>query len=299
MVLPKLTVAILKRYATDKSFSRAQSYFRSGAVTAVTLRQQTLSAAVEGNEVDPYQITVTFDGGGVTEARCSCPYSFEGWCKHIVATLLVCVHQPETIEQRPSLSQLLEQLNLSQAKDLIQSLVTESPALLESVDFYVNTLVQSDGAPTQKALPKRKTSVDPAPYQRRVREILREAVRGWEYGQDDDSISYDLADLMQEAIAFAEQGDGHSALILLKGITEGCMQSWNIVDDFIGMDPSEFNIDFDSAWTEALLSTDLSEAETLAWQTEIEVWQNSLGSFAMALESAASRLGLSALTASL
>ena len=284
MSLPKITIANLKRSATDKSFARGGSYFRSGAVTGLTLRQQTLHAEVEGNEARPYRVTVTFDGGGVTEACCSCAYSFEGWCKHIVATLLVCVHQPETIEKRPSLSQLLEPLSLSQAKDLIQSLVTEAPALLESVDFYVSTLTQADGSPAQKTSLKRKTNVDPAPYQRRVREIFREAVRGWEYGQDDDSIAYDLADLMQEALAFAEQGDGPNALLLLKGITEGCVQYWHIVDDFIGMSPIDFDIDFDSAWTEALLSTDLTEDEVLVWQEEIETWQDSLGSFAMALE---------------
>ncbi|MDJ0703380.1 MAG: SWIM zinc finger family protein [Leptolyngbyaceae cyanobacterium MO_188.B28] len=284
MSLPKITVANLKRSATDQSFARGESYFRSGAVTGLTLRQQTLHAEVEGNEARPYRVTVTFDAGGVTEARCSCPYSFEGWCKHIVATLLVCVHQPETIEARPSLSQLLEPLSLSQAKGLIQSLVTEAPALLESVDFYVSTLTQVGGSSAQKTSLKRKTNVDPAPYQRRVREIFREAVRGWEYGQDDDSIAYDMAGLMQDALAFAEQGDGPNALVLLKGITEACVQHWDIVDDFIGMSPIDFDIDFDSAWTEALLSTDLTEDEVLAWQEDIEAWQDSLGSFAMALE---------------
>ena len=291
MPLPKITVAKLKRSATDQSFSRGESYFRSGAVMGVTLRQQTLYAEVEGNEVRPYRVTVTFDQGGVTEALCSCPYSFEGWCKHIVATLLECVHQPEAVEERPSLSQLLGQLTLSQAKELIQLLVTEDPALLESVDFYASKLTQRDGEPAQGTPPKqngkqnsRKTSVDPAPYERRVREILRGAVRGWEYGDDDDSIAFDMDALMEEALAFARQGDGHSALVLLQGITESCAQYWDIVDDFIGMSPEEFDIDFDSAWTEALLSTDLTEDEGLGWQEEIEAWQDSLGSFDMALE---------------
>jgi uncharacterized Zn finger protein len=101
MALPNITIAILKRSTTDTSFDRGERYFHSGAVTGVTLRQQTLHTEVEGNEARPYQVTVTFDQGGITEAHCSCPYSFEGWCKHIVATLLVCIRQPEAIEERP------------------------------------------------------------------------------------------------------------------------------------------------------------------------------------------------------
>ncbi len=284
MSLPKLTVANLKRHATDQSFARGERYFQSGAVAEVTLRQQTLHAEVEGNEVDPYRVVITFDEGGVTEARCSCLYSFEGWCKHTIATLLVCLHRPESVRERPSLNYLLERLSLAQAKKLIQSLVAEDLALLESIDLYVSGLSEVKQPATQSTQIKRKTSVDPAPYQRRVREIFREAVRGWECGQDDDSMSYDMASLMEEALGFAEQGDGYSSLVLLEGITEGCVQSWNIVDDFIGMDPIDFDIDFDSAWTEVLLSTDLAADESLVWQEKIEIWQDSLGSFEMALE---------------
>ena len=285
MTLPKLTVANLKRHATDRSISRAESYFRSGAVTGITLRQQTLSATVEGNQVGHYRVNITFDEGGILEARCSCPYEFGGWCKHIVATLMVCIHKPQTIESRPSLSQLLEQLNLSQTKELIQSLVEKSPDLLELVDFYASKMNQAVTISVQqKASPKRKTSVDPAPYQRQAREIVREAVRGWEYGAEEDDMAEDLSKLTQDALAFVEQGDGYSALSLLQGITEGCAQSWHMVDDFLGMEPIDFSIDLDSAWTEALLSTDLSADEASIWQEEIEVWQDSLGDFPMALE---------------
>ena len=285
MTLPKLTVANLKRHATDRSISRAESYFRSGAVTGITLRQQTLSATVEGNQVGHYRVNITFDEGGILEARCSCPYEFGGWCKHIVATLMVCIHKPQTIESRPSLSQLLEQLNLSQTKELIQSLVEKSPDLLELVDFYASKMNQAVTISVQqKASPKRKTSVDPAPYQRQAREIVREAVRGWEYGAEEDDMAEDLSKLTQDALAFVEQGDGYSALSLLQGITEGCAQSWHMVDDFLGMEPIDFSIDLDSAWTEALLSTDLSADEASSWQEEIEIWQDSLGDFPMALE---------------
>lgn len=50
------------------------------------------------------------------------------------------------------------------------------------------------------------------------------------------------------------------------------------------MNLTEFDVDLDAVWTEALLSTALSEEETLSWQEKIESWSDSLGCFAMAIE---------------
>ncbi|MGB3309082.1 MAG: SWIM zinc finger family protein [Nodosilinea sp.] len=282
MPLPNLTSATIQYHATEPSYARGESYFRSGAVVSLTQRQQTLQAEVEGNEVTPYRVTIDFDGGGVTQVDCTCPYNFEGWCKHIVATLLACIHQPETIEQRPALAQLLEPLTLAQTQELLQHLIAENPGLIESIDLYVSQLAQPEVSATPA--PKRKTSVDPVPFARQAREILRNAVRGWEYGQDEDTIGIEIGELITHALAFTEQGDWANALVVLQGITEGCVDNWDEIDDFCGLTPEEVDIDFDAAWAEALLSADLSEAEISAWQENLEAWQDRLGSFAMALE---------------
>ena len=282
MPLPNLTPATLQHHATDQSYSRGESYFRSGAVVSLTQRQQTLQAEVEGNEVMPYRVTIDFDGGGVTHADCTCLYDFGGWCKHIVATLLTCIHQPDTIEQRPALAQLLDPLTLVQTQALVQHLVANNPGLIELIDRYVNQLSHAEAAPA--SAPKRKTSVDPVPFQRQAREILRNAVREWEYGRDDDDIGPDMSALIAEALAFAEQGDADNALVALRGITEGSVDNWDEIDRYCGLTPEDVGVDFDAAWAEALLSADLSEEESLAWQETLEAWQNRLGSFAMAME---------------
>ncbi|MBE9068245.1 SWIM zinc finger domain-containing protein [Leptolyngbya cf. ectocarpi LEGE 11479] len=282
MTLPKLTLSTIKRYATDKSFSRGQSYWKSGAVISLTQRQTTLQSEVEGNDPEPYRVTVDFDSGGITSAHCSCPYSFEGWCKHIVAVLIACVEAPDTIEQRPTLAQLLDAMNLVQTQGLVQELVDEIPALIETVDLYASRIAQP--TPNKTGRVPRKTSVDPAPFQRRVREILRDAVHGWDEGWDDDNIAVDLNSLAMDALAFAEKGDGHNALAVMEAITTGCISRWDDIYDYLGMGPDEFDIDLDAAWTESILSTDLTEDECLEWQEKLEEWQDSLGSFAMALE---------------
>ena len=284
MTLPNFTSATLQHQATEQSYTRGESYFRSGAVVSLTQRQQTLQAEVEGNEVTPYRVTINFDGGGVTHADCTCPYSFGGWCKHIVATLLTCIHQPETIEQRPTLAQLLDSLTLVQTQGLVQRLVVEHPGLIDSIDLYVSQQAQPETAPTPAPTSIRKTSVDPAPFKRHAREILRSAVRDWEYGRDDDDIGVEIGALLADALAFAEQGDVANSMVALRGITEGCVENWHEIDDFCGLTPQDVDVDLDAAWTEAILSADLTGDEVIEWQENLEAWQDRLGSFAMALE---------------
>ncbi|MEM9807240.1 MAG: SWIM zinc finger domain-containing protein, partial [Cyanobacteria bacterium P01_D01_bin.56] len=139
-------------------------------------------------------------------------------------------------------------------------------------------------APTKKDRPLRKTNIDPAPFKRRVREILRNAIQGWNEGWDDDNIAYDLNDLAGDALAFARQGDGYNALAVMEAITEGCISQWDNIYDYLGMGPDEFDIDLDAAWAESLLSTDLTEDEALEWQEKLEGLQDSLCGFSMALE---------------
>ncbi|WP_458789392.1 SWIM zinc finger family protein [Adonisia turfae] len=256
------------------------------SLVSLTQRQNTLQGEVEGNEPLPYRITIDFDDGGITNTHCTCPYSFEGWCKHIVATLIACIEQPDTIEQRSTLSQLLDSLNLVQTQGLVQALVEENPALIESVDFYVSRLAQSSKTQvsSKSKRPKRQTSINPDVYKRRVRDIIRITVQHWEYGGEDDGALYELNDLAADALAFVEQGDGHNALAVMEAITEACISYWDDVYDMLGMGPGEFDLDLDPAWTEAILSTDLTTDEILEWQEKLEEWQQELGSFSMALE---------------
>ncbi|MEM6839987.1 MAG: SWIM zinc finger family protein [Cyanobacteria bacterium P01_C01_bin.120] len=283
MPIPHLTPTAIQRHTTDKSYARGQSYFQAGAVVAVTQRQQTLQAAVEGNEPRPYRVTIDFDHGGITQTSCTCQYSFEGWCKHVVATLLTCIHQPERVEQRPTLAQLLDRLDWVQTQGLVQSLVNDNPDLIEAVDLYVTRLGQPQTTDVNSAPPQRQTSVDPAPFKRSVREILRNTVRDWEYGREDDDIAADMGALIDNALEFVEQGDVDNAMVVLQGITEGCVENWSEIDEYMGVTPADMEVDLDAAWTEVFLSTELTEEEILTWHENLEAWQDQLGSFAMAL----------------
>ncbi len=283
MSIPHLSETTLRRQATAQSFQRGEAYFQSGAVGHLQQRGNTLQAEVEGSEVEPYTVCLTFDDSGVTDADCSCPYDFGGWCKHIVATALACLREPESIEERPTLESLLERLDLPQARDLVQELIAEQPRLMEIVDDYVQRLAEPTPS-QQPATPTRRSQVDPASYRRAVQQILRGAVRDWESGQDDDSISYELQALIAKAQDFTEHGDGPNALVALEAITGACADHWDEVAEY-GADSDEVVADLNQAWTEAILSTDLAPKEKAALQQHLTDWQDELGgSFAMSLE---------------
>src|SRR5262245_39844533 len=118
-IIPDLSEAGIRSHTTPDSFSRGQSYFESGAVADVGLRGNTIQGQVEGSQYTPYRVNITFDQSGVTSASCTCPYDWGGWCKHIVAVLLTCLHEGEEIETRPALGELLAELDRAQLQALL------------------------------------------------------------------------------------------------------------------------------------------------------------------------------------
>ncbi len=284
MSIPALNEATIRRHATPESLAQGEAYYQTGAVVDVIQRDQVLQALVEGSEARPYRVTLRFDGGGLTSTHCTCPYSFGGWCKHIVATLFICLRQPETIEERPTLEHLLNRLTWQQLQGLVQALVAKQPDLIETIDRHVSLLTTPD-AQAQPKPPTRRTMLDPAPFQREVRQILRDAVHAFEYGGEEDTVTEDLREVIQNAQDFTEQGDGSNALVILVAVTEACIAHWKDVDDY-GIENHEVVDALNKAVTEAILSTDLTPEETAELGAKVESWEDAWGGadFAMSLE---------------
>ncbi|RZK51018.1 MAG: hypothetical protein EOO59_15615, partial [Hymenobacter sp.] len=77
-----LTREYLESLATDTSFSRGQAYFRSESVGKIAREGDKFTAKVHGTY--PYKVQLTLKSRKVS-FKCSCPYDFEGICKHEVA----------------------------------------------------------------------------------------------------------------------------------------------------------------------------------------------------------------------
>ncbi|MBW4420694.1 MAG: SWIM zinc finger family protein [Myxacorys californica WJT36-NPBG1] len=281
MVAP-ISEIVISHHATSNSFSRGEDYYHRSAVIDLVQRGNTIHAEVEGSEVTPYRVSLQFDSGGITSVRCTCPYDYEGWCKHIVAVALTWVRQPDRLELRPTLPQLLDRLDHLQTQRLVQALVAEQPELIDAVDRQV-MLMSNPASSTPMAAPQRRSTLDVAPFRRQVKQILQEGVRSLEEGYEDDPFTDDLLGIIEKAQAFARNEDGNSAIAILEAITAACVDEWDDIQDY-GGDAFPIAESLNEAWTEAILSADLSPPEAVDLRVMLEEWQDALDSdFSMSL----------------
>lgn len=283
MSIPTISEFTIRRNANAKSFQRGEAYYESGAVNVVIQRGHRLHAEVEGNEAKSYRVSLNFDSSKLMSVNCTCAYNFDGWCKHIVATMLVCARQAETIEQRPTLEQLLDRLDHVQTQRLLQELVAEYPPLIEVIDRHVSWMTSP--APQQKTTkPVRYSAIDPAPFRQQVRQILRNAVRYFEEGCEEDPLCEELSSVVQTAVDFSERGEGNNAIAILEAITSTCVENWADVAEY-GAENDEIARELNDAWCEAILTAELSLEEKVDVQVNLEAWQDEWSAdFAMSLE---------------
>jgi len=283
MTLPPFSESLLKRYANPQSFQRGEEYYQQRAVQSLTQRGQVLLAAVAGSQPDDYQVSIKFEKDEIISAQCSCPYDLDGWCKHIVATLLTCIRQSAKLEERPTLEQMLDCLDEIQTQQLIQKLVADHPELLNKIEKIVNRLAPAT-FPVQTSSPSYTARIDVSPYRSQVRQILRDAAEALEEGSEDDPVPSELYDLIYEAQEFIEREDGQNAIAILTAITDACAENWNEVEEY-GADNDDVAKTLNEIWTEAILVTELTPAEKATLTHNIESWQDVWNvDFAMSLE---------------
>jgi uncharacterized Zn finger protein len=84
--------------------------------------------------------------------------------------------------------------------------------------------------------------------------------------------------VLDGAWSFIEAGDGRNALLVLEAITDQYMEAWEVLDDSDG-EIGGFFEDLGAAWTEALLSVDLTPQEQERWSGKLDVWWGELDDY--------------------
>ena len=120
---------------TDKAFKRGRKYYDSAMVESAVRRGNRLFAEVLGSEEDPYNVGVLFQESDFS-ASCTCPYEWEGYCKHIVAVLLTWVHDRGLVAERAPIEDMLSALDADELRALIFRMVKYDPGLSEIIDEY-------------------------------------------------------------------------------------------------------------------------------------------------------------------
>ncbi len=133
---PQLTPDRIQERCTEQSYMRGLEYFHAGTIGNPTLHGYTLSAICEGTDIDPYRVTVELMPTGIAATDCSCPYDWEGDCKHIVALLLTYVEEPDAIYSLDALLTTLEAKPKSSLLQVISELLKRAPELVPIAQTY-------------------------------------------------------------------------------------------------------------------------------------------------------------------
>ena len=272
MLLSDLNEAMIRRHAGGEVFERGRACSTSDAVSDVFLRGGTLlTAHVQGSEIDPYRVRVRLGKTTIEDAECDCPYgdNFDGWCKHIVATLLWVVDAPAAVEVVPVLADLLAPL----PPDVLRAAVL---SVGEANEDFADALIRavaavsapppqaratSSAAPARPAFPP----VDANAVRKQMRSLLR---RSSHYGEGGPSDA--VTEPVHKAGERLNRGDARGALLILDAVMDEYLSEWmNSDDEDAG---SEFEEMADIA-TGALLSIeDWQPGERQQWRDTVAVW---------------------------
>jgi len=283
---PDLTEAAVRRLARPQSFERGENYYEQNAVIEIRRRGETLQADVEGSQYEPYRVRIELDETGVVETTCSCPYDHGGNCKHNVAVLLTYIRDPETVTQRPPVAELLADLNRETLATLLVDLVDDHPDLAEWLEREIEARPPQKGSDedTSPRVPTRQTAPDPETIRRHVESILYPSGPPNHGAQDPyaemESRVDDLRDLLAEAHAFIDAGDGETALTVLEAIADELLDGeWLRLSHDDSTATFEFFDELSAAFTEALLTADLSETDREEWTDRLAEWADELASY--------------------
>ncbi len=283
-MIPALSVTMIRTQTTDTSFERGQAYYQGGNVGPLVQRGNVLQAAVEGSDYEPYQVRLTFDEGGIRDASCTCPYDYPGWCKHIVAVALACLHRPEQIERREPINAQLAELNRDQLLHLLQTLVETEPVLTDVIEQQLAQIKLTapvvPTAPAPTAPPPRRTPVDAQSYRRQVSQLvgglghMRASEAYWHVGGTVNQVGQ----LLTKAQEFLDGGDPENALAVFEAVVDEYVKHWFEMDDSDG-EGSDFFYELDKPLTEILLSLELPDKERKRWQRLLNRWAKEVGEY--------------------
>jgi uncharacterized Zn finger protein len=278
---PTLTEAAVRDLARPQSYDRGGNYYAEGAVVKLVRRGETIRAAVEGSQYEPYQVRIDLDETGVVDTACSCPYDHGGICKHRVAVLLTYVRDPDRIDQRPPVSELVADADPEDLRDVLVDLVESRPELAEQVESRLET-VRSEEADDDAR--DRTPDINRESIRQQVQYILRPTEGRSAHAYDPyDAVETDvgkLRNLLDQARTALEAGDGETALDILEPLADELMdEEWLALSYDDSNAIFEFFDEVDRVLAEALLTADLSEGDRADWEDRLWAWEQEMGSY--------------------
>ncbi len=121
-----LTIQFIQSLVSEQVFERGKLYYEEERVRDFNQTDNSYFATVCGTQ--NYQVKVWWSSCG-WDARCSCPYDWENFCKHIVAVMLKIVEKEKQTskekvnDRRKGQTSLKEVSSLAEYKSLVRSTI--------------------------------------------------------------------------------------------------------------------------------------------------------------------------------
>jgi uncharacterized Zn finger protein len=221
MTIPMISISQIRNLATRSSYERGQEYYQSGAIQNPVRRDDRLEAECEGSHYEPYRVYVRLGGSqGVLQAGCTCEYSFEGYCKHIVALLLTWLHKSEAFAAREAPTAILAKYSKESLIEIVGHMLARHPDLHDLLD---------QPPATQKRPTK---SVNLESFRKQIRKVIRGFQSYDDYG-DGRNLGSTLSSVIRTAQDYANHADYVNASALARMILDELFQD---DDAYLNMD---------------------------------------------------------------
>lgn len=214
----------IRKLCTGASFKRGKEYLKEGRVDNIRISSGRATSTVSGSR--RYQVVINLDRN---EAGCTCPYDLEGYCKHIVATMLALSKDYERIKrdgeaEARTIDKVLDGATEKQLRDFLKK-------ELDNEELKRHFLIQMTGQ-------IKKGGSALLDYKREMVQSFRDAQSNYgmiEYGTELDFTSFeDLASRYIGKKNFTEAAKVYQAL------SETIAENMDNVDDSDGYYGEQF-----------------------------------------------------------
>jgi uncharacterized Zn finger protein len=273
----KLTEELIHEQANDRSYERGHEYYLAGAIYSPAWQTTpggiALTSMCSGSG-GHYSLRVELDENGIISTSCTCPYDLDGDCKHIVALLLMYLHQPEKFSEQRSVADLLSGLDKETLVAIITRLVKRDPDLYDELERAipaVKVTSQPKIAAQVAAAEKRQTDVSEPMYRKLVQKIFKQNRHSDYYDDYESAPAYlsDLEETLETATQLLNDGDALGALVMLRVLFEETVDNYEDEEDYDG-GVAVFIQDLGMPLAEAILSVNLDVQERAELQKSLQ-----------------------------
>ena len=123
----KITRDMIKDSFSERTFYRGLEYYENGYVLGPVTLDNTLYAHVMGSMETPYEVKAFIDNHDI-DTRCTCPVGYK--CKHAVALLLNCVHEPSLFTDSNKFITSLNSMSKYEIINIVKKIINHNPAMV-------------------------------------------------------------------------------------------------------------------------------------------------------------------------